>query len=92
MPLEIKRSVSIAGHRTSISLERPFWEALKELACSGNISVNELVRRIDEGRDEADNLSSAVRVHVFETFRDRAKGGNGEKDGATCPVQPPDPA
>ncbi|HUD52967.1 ribbon-helix-helix domain-containing protein, partial [Parvibaculum sp.] len=34
MPAEIKRSVTIAGHRTSISLERPFWDALKEVACT----------------------------------------------------------
>ncbi len=81
MPSEVKRSISIAGHRTSISLERPFWEALKELACTDNISVNELVRRIDENRDEADNLSSAVRVHVLGVYRARAEAG-----GTACAV------
>lgn len=72
MPAEIKRSVSIAGHRTSISLEPPFWDALKEVACSEDISVNELVRRIDESRDSEGNLSGAVRVYVLAHFKNKA--------------------
>ena len=68
---EIKRSVTIAGHRTSISIEKPFWDGLKELACSQKVSVNELVRRIDAVRGGEGNLSSAVRIYVFENFRDR---------------------
>lgn len=72
MPVEIKRSVSISGHRTSISLEQPFWEALKEVACSLDVSVNELVRRIDETRDTEGNLSGAVRVYVLTHFKSRA--------------------
>lgn len=61
----VKRSVSIAGHRTSISLERPFWDGLKELACSRKVSVNELIRQIDQKRAEDENLSSALRVFVY---------------------------
>ena len=72
MPAEIKRSVSISGHRTSISLEQPFWEALKEVACSLDVSVNELVRQIDETRDAEGNLSGAVRVYVLRHFKDKA--------------------
>lgn len=72
MPAEIKRSVTIAGHRTSISLEPPFWDALKEIACSEDMSVNELVRRIDEGRDSEGNLSGAVRVYILAHFRAKA--------------------
>lgn len=72
MPAEIKRSVTIAGHRTSISLERPFWDALKEIACSLDLSVNELVRRIDEERDSEGNLSGAVRVYVLAHFKNRS--------------------
>jgi predicted DNA-binding ribbon-helix-helix protein len=72
MPAEIKRSVSISGHRTSISLERPFWDALKEIACTEDVSVNELVRRIDESRDTEGNLSGAVRVYVLAHFKNRA--------------------
>jgi predicted DNA-binding ribbon-helix-helix protein len=68
---EIKRSVTIAGHRTSISLERPFWDTLKELACTEETSVNELVRRIDMGRGENGSLSSAIRVYVLEAVKNR---------------------
>ena len=74
MTAEIKRSVTIAGHRTSITLEPDFWSALKEIACSRRISVNELVRRIDADRnpDGDQGLSSAVRVHVLTHFRSAA--------------------
>lgn len=74
MTAEIKRSVTIAGHRTSITLEPEFWSALKEIACTRRVSVNELVRRIDAGRDPdgGQGLSSAVRVHVLAHFRDAA--------------------
>lgn len=71
MPAEIKRSVSISGHRTSISLERPFWDALKEIACTEDVSVNELVRRIDESRDSEGNLSGAVRVYILAHFKNK---------------------
>ena len=73
---EIKRSVTIAGHRTSISLERPFWDALKELACSEKTSVNDLVRRIDADRGGKGTLSAAVRIYVLEGMRRRSSGGN----------------
>ncbi|MBP5857390.1 ribbon-helix-helix domain-containing protein [Marivibrio halodurans] len=58
-----KRSVVIAGHRTSISLENAFWEALRELAGARSISVNQLVTEIDRGR--RGNLSSAIRTYVL---------------------------
>ncbi len=74
MPAEIKRSVTLSGHRTSITLEPEFWSALKEIACTRKISVNELVRRIDEGRDDQDprGLSSEVRVHILAHFKTAA--------------------
>lgn len=68
---EIKRSVTIAGHRTSISLERPFWDTLKELACTEKTSVNELVRRIDTSRGGEGSLSSAIRVYVLDAVKKR---------------------
>jgi predicted DNA-binding ribbon-helix-helix protein len=74
MPDEIKRSVTIAGHRTSISLERPFWDALKEIACSEKTSVNDLVRRIDADRGGKGTLSAAVRVYVLNGMRNRTSG------------------
>lgn len=58
-----KHSVSIAGHRTSISLEPPFWRHLRQIAAKDGLSLNELVRQVDETR--AGNLSSALRVLVI---------------------------
>ncbi len=63
----IKRSLTIAGHRTSVSLEGAFWEALKDIARRRGSSVNALVAEIDERR--TGNLSSAVRVFVLEHSR-----------------------
>jgi predicted DNA-binding ribbon-helix-helix protein len=60
----VKRSVSIAGHRTSISLEEPFWEALRRIAEQEALSVQALIGRIDAERGEQ-NLSSAIRVFVL---------------------------
>ncbi|WP_029014600.1 ribbon-helix-helix domain-containing protein [Niveispirillum irakense] len=65
-----KRSLLIAGHPTSVTLEEPFWAALKELAAKEDIAVNALVERIDAER--TGNLSSAIRVFVLEAFRTRA--------------------
>lgn len=61
----VKRSIVIAGHRTSISLEDAFWRALKEIAAETGLSVARLVTKIDAGRGEA-NLSSAIRVFVLD--------------------------
>ena len=71
---EVKRSVTIAGHRTSISLEQPFWDALKELACSRKTSVNDLVRSIDMARDGKRSLSSAIRLHILADLRAKLAG------------------
>jgi len=65
-----KRSVRIAGHATSVSLEETFWRALAELARAQGISVNALITRIDRRRGAGGgNLSSAIRVHVLENVR-----------------------
>ncbi len=63
-----KRSVLVAGHHTSLTLEDLFWDSLKEIAAAREISVNALVTEIDAGR--TGNLSSAVRVFVLQTLRD----------------------
>ena len=62
-----KRSVKIAGHSTSLSLEGVFWDALKEVAVSRGLSLNALIEEIDQGR--SGNLSSAVRVFLLNHFR-----------------------
>jgi predicted DNA-binding ribbon-helix-helix protein len=64
----LKRSVSIAGHRTSVSLEEPFWEVLREIAEREATSVQALIGRIDTERGEQ-NLSSAIRVFVLAWLR-----------------------
>ena len=65
----MKRSVLIAGHRTSISLEPEFWTALKAIATDTGRSINDLVTEID--RERSTNLSSAIRVHILQTLQDR---------------------
>ena len=75
----VKRSVRIAGHATSVSLEPAFWEALAEIAAVRNLSLNALLSRIDAER--AGNLSSAIRLFVLESCR------CGELAGAGSEVQ-----
>ena len=68
----VKRSMMIAGHATSISLEPIFWEALREAAEAERLPLNALVARIDAERVEAAdpvNLASAIRVWLFERAR-----------------------
>jgi predicted DNA-binding ribbon-helix-helix protein len=64
----VKHSFTVAGHRTSISLEQAFWSALKAAAVAEQRSVASLVEEIDTGRGEA-GLSSAVRVWVLDYVR-----------------------
>ncbi|MGE3701781.1 MAG: ribbon-helix-helix domain-containing protein [Hyphomicrobiaceae bacterium] len=67
----LKRSFTIAGHRTSISLETEFWDALKAAALTERVSIAKLIARVDKSRGGS-GLSSAVRVWVLEHFRERA--------------------
>lgn len=66
-----KRSVVLAGHRTSISLEAEFWQALRTVAAARRVSINALVAAIDtaRGHDRPANLSSALRVFVLDCYR-----------------------
>lgn len=65
----VKRSVSIAGHTTSISLEEPFWSALRRIAKSQGRSLASLIAEIDERRGT--NLSSALRLYVLDSLQQR---------------------
>lgn len=67
----LKRSFTIGGHRTSISLEAPFWEALKAAAAQEGLPVSQLIARIDAER-EGCGLSSAVRMWLFARCRSGA--------------------
>jgi len=78
-----KRSVTIAGHKTSLSLEEEFWQELKRLAAAEGLSLNALIERIDRtsrGDDPTANLSSAARVYVLERLRDEAGRGGPSPD------------
>ncbi|WP_245479717.1 ribbon-helix-helix domain-containing protein [Hansschlegelia zhihuaiae] len=67
----VKRSVVVAGHKTSVSLEDAFWHALKDIARERSVSLRSLVAEIDANR-RGGNLSSAVRLHVLDHYRRRA--------------------
>ena len=68
--LIVKRSVAIGGHKTSVSLEDAFWEALKEIAALRNMTLSDLVASIDVEREHA-NLSSAIRMFILDFCRAR---------------------
>jgi predicted DNA-binding ribbon-helix-helix protein len=68
--LVVKRSIVIAGHKTSVSLEEPFWTGLKEIAARRDATLSEIVTTIDGERDRA-NLSSAIRLFVLDFYLTR---------------------
>ena len=64
----IKRSIVIAGHKTSVSLEDAFWKGLKEIAGGHHLSLSHLIASIDSVRQHG-NLSSAIRLFVLDFYR-----------------------
>jgi predicted DNA-binding ribbon-helix-helix protein len=64
----VKRSIVIAGHKTSVSLEDAFWKGLKEIATSRDMTLSDLVAAIDTDRRHG-NLSSAIRLFVLDHYR-----------------------
>ncbi len=68
-----KRSIKVAGHRTSTSLEPEFWQALHEIAQAQNTSMAELIEAVDRGRGQT-NLSSALRCFILNHYRSYTKG------------------
>lgn len=68
----VKRSVVIAGHKTSVSLEEPFWNVMREIAASETTTVSAILRRVEAGRVNS-NLSSAARVFALEHVRGRGR-------------------
>src|SRR5580704_4094703 len=69
----IKRSIVIAGHKTSVSLEDAFWTGLKDIAIGRNKTLSDLVAEIDTGRPHG-NLSSALRLFVLDHYRAQTNG------------------
>lgn len=64
----VKRSIVIAGHKTSVSLEDAFWKGLKEIANGRELTLSDLVASIDTDRRHG-NLSSAIRLFVLDHYR-----------------------
>jgi predicted DNA-binding ribbon-helix-helix protein len=69
-----KRSLTLRGHRTSVSLEDEFWQALREIAAEYNRPINSLVAEIDEERGLDIGLASAIRLFVLTHFRQNSSG------------------
>jgi len=67
----VKRSIVVAGHKTSVSLEEAFWNGMKEISGQRSLTLSELVGEIDGARTQG-NLSSAIRLFVLDHFRCRA--------------------
>ncbi len=64
-----KHSLTLKGHRTSVSLEDDFWQAFREIAALENRSINDLAAEIDRNRGAAMGLASAIRVYVLRHYR-----------------------
>ena len=77
----VKRSIVVAGHKTSVSLEEAFWNGMKEISGLRNMTLSELVGEIDNNRQQG-NLSSAIRLFVLDYFRSRAMAGADTKQQA----------
>ena len=82
----VKRSIVVAGHKTSVSLEDAFWKALKEIASERRIALSELVAVIDSERQHG-NLSSAIRLFVLDFYRRQLSqpAGSSEKPPEVVP-------
>jgi predicted DNA-binding ribbon-helix-helix protein len=73
----VKRSIAIAGHKTSISLEDSCWIGLKDIARDSHLSLSNLVCKVDARRANA-GLSSALRVFVLQHFQQGRRNGAGQ--------------
>ena len=67
----VKRSLTLKGHRTSVSLEEPFWTAFRDIAAEQGKPINQLAAEIDADRGMEMGLASAIRLYVLAWFRDR---------------------
>ena len=83
----VKRSIVIAGHKTSVSLEDAFWTGLKEIAAKRDLTLSDIVAAIDQDRRHG-NLSSAIRLFVLDYYRGAQLGTHAESkpSAMTSPV------
>lgn len=72
----IKRSLTLRGHRTSVSLEDAFWRAFRDIAEERSLAINELAAQIDAERDMETGLATAIRLFVLEHYKSRAASGS----------------
>jgi predicted DNA-binding ribbon-helix-helix protein len=88
----VKRSVVVAGRKTSVSLEDAFWQVLKEIAGARDMTLSDLVAAVDAGRQQG-NLSSAVRLFVLDFYRDQISEyeGRGRTRGMLADMTRPIP-
>jgi predicted DNA-binding ribbon-helix-helix protein len=77
----VKRSIVIAGHKTSVSLEDAFWKGLKEIAGTRDMTLSDLVASIDAERRHG-NLSSAIRLFVLDHYLSQLGSGKSNGDAA----------
>ncbi len=86
--LVTKRSIVVAGHKTSVSLEPAFWNGLKEIASHRKVTLSELVGSIDSERLHG-NLSSALRLFVLDHYRSQIAGASDARGSELKATQPP---
>lgn len=77
MSRPVKHSLTIKGHRTSVSLEEPFWTAFRQIAEEEGLGLNELATRIDAERGTSSGLASAIRVFVLRHAQAAAQPRDG---------------
>jgi predicted DNA-binding ribbon-helix-helix protein len=77
-PIVAKRSISVAGRKTSISLEAAFWKALKDIADARRVTLSDRVASINSER-QLPNLSSAIRLFVLDYYRKKSADDEGSK-------------
>jgi predicted DNA-binding ribbon-helix-helix protein len=87
----VKRSIVIAGHKTSVSLEDAFWRGLKDIAVSRRMTLSDLVGAIDTERQQG-NLSSAIRLFVLDHYQARMNGNGEDHEAARDVMRVPPPA
>jgi len=79
--LVIKRSIVVAGHKTSVTLEDAFWNGMKEIASGRNLTLSDLITAVDSERQQG-NLSSAIRLFVLDSYRNQLADVKDRRDDA----------
>jgi len=69
----VKRSLTLHGHRTSVSLEDEFWDAFRDIAGARGMTLNQLAAQIDDARSGDEGLASAIRLSVLRHYRSESR-------------------